>query len=65
MQPENPRWGLILGIARTLRLELSLPFSTVGLNTWDSNILISLIKIYKIILLDMILKIGLPKCQKT
>jgi hypothetical protein len=49
MQPENPRWSLILGIARTLRLELSLPFATVGLTAWDSDSLTSLIKIYQTI----------------
>jgi hypothetical protein len=44
-EDDDPRRGLILGLARTIRIELSLPFATFEIRTLDSNILKSLIRV--------------------
>jgi hypothetical protein len=42
---DDPLRGLILGLARTIRLEFSLPFATFEIRALDSNTLKSLIKV--------------------
>lgn len=45
LRNDDPRRGLILGFARSIRLEFSLRFATFEIQTLDSNILKSLIKV--------------------
>jgi hypothetical protein len=46
MHCKDPRWGLTLGVARTIRLELSLPFATFEMRDCDTATLQSLVKVH-------------------
>ena len=47
MKCSNPYFGLILGLARTMRYEMSIDFATVEMDNWDAASLGCLLEVFR------------------